>query len=101
MREDMRTQFKLGQLVATCGVVSLMSEDPTFSEFARQSLRRFISGDWGEMCQSDKQQNEDALKDHDNRIFAAYEHKEQAAWKIWIITERDHSATTLLFPSEY
>jgi hypothetical protein len=97
----MMAKFKLGQLVATRGVADLMGENPAFSVFARRSLRRFISGDWGEMCESDKRQNEDALKNRDNRIFAAYENPEHAAWKLWIITEWDHSATTLLFPSEY
>lgn len=97
----MITKFELGQLVATRGVANLMGENPAFSVFASRSLRRFISGDWGEMCESDKRQNEDALKHHDNRIFAAYEHEGHAAWKLWIITEWDHSATTLLFPSEY
>ena len=97
----MMAKFELGQLVATRGVADLMGENPAFSVFARRSLRRFISGDWGEMCESDKRQNEDALKNRDNRIFAAYENPEHAAWKLLIITEWDHSATTLLFPSEY
>ena len=97
----MTTKFELGQLVATRGVANLMNDDPAFSKFARRSLRRFISGDWGEMCESDRRQNEDALKNHDNRIFAAYEHAEHTDWKLWIITEWDHSATTLLHPSEY
>ena len=97
----MMAKFELGQLVATRGVADLMGENKTFSDFASRSLRRFISGDWGEMCESDKRQNEDALKYNDNRIFAAYENAEHAAWKLWIITEWDHSATTLLFPGEY
>lgn len=37
----------------------------------------------------------------DDRIFAAYEHPLHEDWKIWIITEWDHSVTTILFPSEY
>jgi hypothetical protein len=97
----MMAKFELGQLVATRGVANLMDENKAFSDFARRSLKRFISGDWGEMCESDKRQNEDALKNSDNRIFAAYENAEHADWKLWIITEWDHSATTLLFPSEY
>lgn len=97
----MTAKFELGQLVATRGVADLMSENKTFSDFVHKSLRRFISGDWGEMCESDKRQNEDALKHRDNRIFAAYENAEYAAWRLWIITEWDHSATTLLFPNEY
>ena len=34
-------------------------------------------------------------------ILAAYVHPEHPDWKIWIITEWDRSATTLLFPDEY
>ncbi len=97
----MTMTFELGQLVATRGVTELMGENKTFSDFAKRSLKRFISGDWGEMCESDKRQNDDALKNNDNRIFAAYEHAEHADWKIWIITEWDHSATTVLFPRDY
>lgn len=36
----------------------------------------------------------------DDRILAAYIHPEHPDWKIWIITEWDRSATTLLFPDE-
>jgi hypothetical protein len=53
------------------------------------------------MCEADKQQNEDALKHNDNRLFAAYEHADHPEWRLWIITEWDHSVTTALFPSEY
>ena len=56
---------------------------------------------FGDMCEADKQQNEEALKHGDNRLFAAYEHAEKPEWRLWIITEWDHSATTALFPSEY
>lgn len=94
----MQAKFELGQLVATRGVANLMSDDPVFSDFTRRSLRRFISGDWGEMCESDKQQNEDALKHHDNRIFAAYENAEHAAWKLRIITEMGSQRHDAAFP---
>lgn len=97
----MQGKFPIGQLVATRGVASLMQEEPDFDRFAKDAFRRYLNADWGEMCESDKQQNDMALIHNDNRIFASYENAEHAAWKLWIITEWDHSATTLLFPSEY
>ena len=97
----MKGKFPIGQLVATRGVASLMQEEPDFDRFAKDAFRRYLNADWGEMCEGDKRQNEDALKNHDTRIFASYENAEHPAWKLWIITEWDHSATTLLFPSEY
>jgi hypothetical protein len=97
----MAGKFPIGQLVATRGVANLIEESAEFSRFAKASFARYLNADWGEMCESDKRQNEDALKHNDNRIFAAYENAAHPAWKLWIITEWDHSATTLLFPSEY
>ena len=97
----MKGKFLIGRLVATRGVANLMQEEPDFDHFVKECFRRYLNADWGDMCESDKQQNEDALKNHDNRIFASYENAAHPGWKLWIITEWDHSATTLLFPSEY
>ena len=43
--------------------------------------------------------NDKTVKNGDDRILAMYEDEKYG--KIWIITERDRSATTILFPSEY
>ena len=94
-------KFEIGQLVATAGVAQMMKEDKAFAAFAKNSFARFLGCDWDEMDDRDKDQNESALKNNDDRLFAAYENKEHPDWKLWIITEWDHSATTLLFPSEY
>ena len=51
------------------------------------------------MCQEDKNENNLAVKAGNLRIFSAYEHPTLP--KIWIITEADRSATTVLFPDEY
>lgn len=87
--------------MATRGVANPIAESAEFGKFAKVSFARYLNADWGEMCESGKQQNEDALKNNRNRIFASCENAEHPAWKLWIITEWDHSATTLLFPSEY
>ncbi len=62
------------------------------------AINRHLSGDWGDVCQSDWQLNEDALKKGD-RLMSVYH--TQDGEKFWIITESDRSATTVLLPSDY
>jgi len=96
---NIATRFKLGRLLMTRGVNDRIAEDTEFSKFVLDSLRRHCRGDWGDMCPEDKQENELALREGNLRIFSAYEHNTLP--KIWIITEADRSATTILFPEEY
>ena len=62
------------------------------------AINRHLGGDWGDVCQSDWQLNEDALKKGD-RLMSVYH--TQDGEKFWIITESDRSATTVLLPSDY
>ncbi len=92
-------KFKLGRLVATRGVDTLMREDNKFREFVVASLNRYQICDWGDTCDEDKRSNDETLKDG-NRLLAVY--KDPRTGKtIWIITEWDRSVTTILFPEEY
>lgn len=61
------------------------------------AINRRLSGDWGDVCQSDWQRNEQALRDGD-RLLSVYQ--TQAGEKFWIITESDRSTTTVLLPSD-
>ena len=97
----MESKFLLGRLAATRGVADKIEESKDFARFARRSFNRYISGDWGELDASDKRQNDEALLRNDNRLFAEYTHDGHPEWRLWIITEWDRSATTLLFPDEY
>ncbi len=87
--------FELGQIVATPGALRALQE-------AEQSptafLDRHVTGDWGELGDEDKQANERALRE-DLRILSAY--TTSAGVALWVITEADRSATTLLLPHEY
>lgn len=87
--------FPLGRVFLTMGAEQTLGE-------SRQSpiefLRRHQTGDWGELSEEDKRENELSLKE-DFRILSAY--RTRAGVKIWIITEHDRSATTVLLPSEY
>ena len=90
-------KFELGRLVCTRGVSDVMAEDIDFYHDVLSAIQQYIKCDWGITCKEDKQLNDEAINTGD-RILAAYmtEHG-----KIWIITEADRSATTVLFPDEY
>ena len=57
-----------------------------------------MSCDWGEVSEEDVQENEFSLKEG-FRLLSAY--RTGKGQKLWIITEADRSATTILLPSEY
>jgi hypothetical protein len=84
--------------VSTRGVFEKMQEYPHFAQFVNESLQRHIRGGWGDLDKEDKQENELSLKEG-YRLLSAYER--EGLPKIWIITEADRSATTILFPEEY
>lgn len=90
--------FNLGRLVMTRGVNDLVAENTAFAKFAMSSLTRHRRGDWGNLSDEDKQENELSLKEG-FRLLSAYE--AEGLQKIWIITEADRSSTTILFPDEY
>ena len=92
-------KFNYGQLVVTCGVRDAVDDNKEFASFVFDSFTRHINGDWGDLDEEDKKSNDLALESGEDRIFSAYKNKNGV--KIWIITEWDRSATTILFPEEY
>ena len=52
----------------------------------------------GDVCKEDWESNDEALK-NGQRLLSEY--KLPDGKRIWIITEWDRSATTLLFPEDY
>lgn len=97
----MSIKFELGRLVATRGVADLAMENKDFYAFVNTSIKRYVSGDWGEMAKEDRAMNDEAVSSGEDRIHASYTNPTNSNWKIWIITEWDRSVTTVLFPSEY
>lgn len=93
-------KFQIGQLAATRAIAELQEENENFASFVNQCFNRFIRCDWGDICEEDWEQNDEAVRCGD-RILAVYQHPDREDWHIWIITEWDRSATTILFPSEY
>jgi len=87
--------FSPGHIVATPGAMAAFEEA---GENPAPYLLRHLTGDWGDLDEFDKLQNESALK-NDYRILSAYDLK--TGTRIWIITEADRSSTCLLLPSDY
>jgi hypothetical protein len=92
------TKIPLGQLVITRRVNDRVADDTEFAKLVTESLGRHAKGDWGDLCQEDKKENDFSLK-KGFRLLSAYERN--GLPKIWIITEADRSVTTVLFPDEY
>jgi hypothetical protein len=91
----MTPTFPLGQVVATPGALSALAEaGQTPLEF----IARHATGDWGDLGEEDRRENERSLRDG-CRLLSAY--RLQDGTKIWVITEADRSSTTLLLPEEY
>jgi hypothetical protein len=88
-------RFKLGQVVATPGALRTLEEA---GQSPLEFLSRHQAGDWGELSDEDKQENELSLREG-FRILSAY--RTNKSVKLWIITEADRSATTILLPEEY
>ncbi len=93
-----RPSFAQGILVATRSVASSMNENSSFRKEVSQALNRYVKGDWGNLSDDDKKANDDAVKDNNDRILAKYD---TCCGDIYIITEADRSATTILYCDEY
>jgi hypothetical protein len=89
------TRFALGQTFITPGAEeALQIAGQTSIEF----LRRHMSCDFGELSEDDLHENELSLKEG-FRLLSNY--RTVKGQQLWIITEADRSATTVLLPSEY
>lgn len=93
-------KFMLGRIVATRTIAERMNRELHFGQFISDSFKRYMNGDWGEMCQEDQKINNQAVEMGEGRIHGSYIYKPTNE-KIWIVTERDRSVTTVLYPSEH
>ena len=93
--EPSKALFSLGQVVGTPGALEALAQA---QEEPLEFLARHVTGDWGELDDEDKAQNDFSVKNN-LRILSAY--TLQTGERIWLITEADRSATTILLPREY
>ena len=87
--------FPPGRLVATPGALAVLEQ---VNKSPLEFLSRHLRGDWGDLCQEDKGENELSLK-CGFRLLSSYQVTDSE--KLWIITEADRSVTTLLLPADY
>lgn len=83
----------LGRTVITANAQNVLTDSDIDN-----ALNRHQSGDWGELCEEDRQVNEDALKDG-NQILSVY--ISSNGKRFWVITEADRFCTTVLMPEDY
>jgi hypothetical protein len=86
--------FQLGHLVSTPAALELLDREAVN---ATELLQRHQRGDWGDISAEDAQENEHAIV-NGHRILSSYLIGHS---RLWILTEADRSATTLLLPEEY
>jgi hypothetical protein len=84
--------FPPGKTVITQG-----TQDSISTSDIGYALHRHLSGDWGEVSDSDQKSNDSAVN-REERIISSYLGSDGN--KFWIITEADRSYTTVLLPDE-
>jgi hypothetical protein len=87
--------FPLGRLVATPRALEALARS---GDAIETFIARHATRDWGEVCEEDKHENELSLA-RGFRLLSAYTLHDGN--KLWVITEGDRSATTVLLPEEY
>ena len=85
--------FRIGRICSTPNALGTLSPDDILS-----GLQRHQAGDWGDVCDEDRQANDLALK-NGTRLFSVYHAVN--GFKFWIITEADRSSTTVMLPEDY
>ena len=87
--------FSLGQVVATPGALTALQKA---GQLPQEFLARHVQGDWGDLCEQDRQENALSLE-RGFRLLIRY--NTSAGEALYVITEADRSVTTLLLPEEY
>jgi hypothetical protein len=86
-------KFKLGHIVSTPNALGQLTQEDNL-----RAIGRHQAGDWGDVSEHDRQENELALKEG-FRLLSVYHAANGVTF--WLITERDRSVTTVLIPEDY
>ena len=94
--------FSLGHVVATPAALALIQGH---GASVPELLHRHLTGDWQEMCKSDRDANLAAVLEGETRVFSSFDIAPKGhagkPIQIWVITEWDRSVTTVLRPEDY
>ena len=87
--------FPLGNVYLTVGAKEALEES---NQLPNEFLLKHQKGDWGLVCEDAKRENELSVKEG-FRILSSYKTSKDV--KLWLISEANRSATTLLLPDDY
>ena len=90
--------IKLGQTVITAGVNALIDNGTLPAAKVHDLFTRQENCDWGECAAEDRELNDEGARTGEDRCMGVHTVN---GIKLWIITEQDRSATTVLLPEEY
>jgi len=88
-----KLSFPLGDIRITAGAEHALDPSDVVT-----AITRHARGDWGEVDEHDWDQN-DCCVESAGRLLSQYTAKNGTL--LWVITEYDRSATTVLLPEEY
>ncbi|WP_175948153.1 hypothetical protein [Burkholderia pyrrocinia] len=88
-------RFKLGRIFATPAALEVIAAAHVS---IIDLLIRHVRGDWGDLSESDRQQNELSVE-AGLRLLSSY--ILPGGQTVWVITEWDRSSTTFLLPGDY
>ena len=91
--QETSARFDLGELVITKTAASALRPKEVLI-----ALLRHRTGDWGDVCDEDRQANDKALEDG-TRLFSVYTGGDDT--RFYVITEWNREATTVLLPEDY
>ena len=86
-------KFPLGRIVATPNALAHLSPADILN-----AILRHQAGDWGEVSEEDRQENELSLQ-QGLRLLSVYHTARNV--KFYVITEAGRDITTLLLPEDY
>jgi hypothetical protein len=86
-------RFRLGRIITTPNALDRLTQEDILT-----GIQRHQAGDWGDMDEHGRHENELSLKLR-MRLWSVY-HAGNGI-KFWLITEGDRSYTTVLLPEDY
>jgi hypothetical protein len=88
-------RFRVGWMILSPGALVVLLEA---QEDPKALVQRHMAGDWGDVGPADWAENEYAMK-HGERLFSVYHTRHGR--KLWVVTEANRYATTILVPDEH
>jgi hypothetical protein len=86
-------KFRLGKIISTPNALDQLTQEDIL-----MGIQRHQAGDWGDMDEHGRDENELSLK-LGMRLWSVY-HAANGV-KFWLITEGDRSHSTVLLPEDY